>query len=88
MDCVGLQWIVMGQVLARENARVVVTDLNLDSCQETQASLRFLFEHIKYYPSDRMVDFLIKASEMLVAPRISECYMVCYSLPWSAILYF
>ena len=59
MDCVGLQWIVMGQVLARENARVVVTDLNLDSCQETQASLRFLFEHIKYYPSDRMVDFLI-----------------------------
>merc|ERR1719285_1612733 len=28
------------QVLARENARVVVTDLNLDSCQETQASLR------------------------------------------------
>ena len=49
----------MGQVLARENARVVVTDLNLDSCQETQASLRFLFEHIKYYPSDRMVDFLI-----------------------------
>jgi len=27
------------QVLARENARVVVTDLNLDSCQETRASL-------------------------------------------------
>jgi len=28
------------QVLARENAKVVVTDLNLDACQETQASLR------------------------------------------------
>jgi len=28
------------QVLARENAKVVVTDLSLDSCQETQASLR------------------------------------------------
>ena len=36
----------------------------------------------------------IKASEMLVAPRISECFglgllkfaLVCYSLPWSAIV--
>ena len=34
----------------------------------------------------------IKASEMLVAPRISECFglpwsaFVCYSLPWSAIV--
>ena len=35
---------------------------------------------------------LIKASEMLVARRISECFglpwsaLVCYSLPWSAIV--
>ena len=34
----------------------------------------------------------IKASEMLVAPRILECFglpwstLVCYSLPWSAIV--
>ena len=34
----------------------------------------------------------IKASEMLVAPRISECFglawsaLVCYGLPWSAIV--
>ena len=47
----------MGQVLARENARVVVTDLNLDSCQETQASLRFSLKAYKVL-STRMVDFL------------------------------
>ena len=47
----------MGQVLARENARVVVTDLNLDSCQETQASLRFPLKAYKVL-STRMVDFL------------------------------
>ena len=46
----------MGQVLARENARVVVTDLNLDSCQETQASLRFPLKAYKVL-STRMVDF-------------------------------
>ena len=37
-------------------------------------------------------DIVIKASEMLEAPRISECFglplsaLICYNVPWSAIV--
>lgn len=49
------------QVLARDNAKVVVTDLSLDSCKETEQSLR-------------QDDHFSVASDVSQAASVNECF--------------
>ena len=49
------------QVLARDNARVVVTDLNIDSCTQTQQQLR-------------QDDHLSLAADVSQSDSVQECF--------------
>ena len=66
----------------RSHDNWIYATLDIRNIVETNVSL----------PSSEHSQTWIKASEILVAPRISECFgvpwsaLVCYSLPWSAIV--